>query len=189
MAALYSPGSSFEGSRSSVHVWLPFVHQFEGLADEGTCVIQGSSWWHPIGMGCHNVGDGSTVLEMVAQGWGWPHRFGGDGEDVLRSPCVTTLSWASFGSVDVRSSRVSSSLFEGCGVEEGRERVAQCQGMTYATPHSARTTPVKTAQWRAVRTVPRPDSQAVSRDRRGGDFPFDLGVCGMSRYLMLRLGE
>jgi hypothetical protein len=57
------------------------------------------------------------------------------------SPRITALSWASVGLVGVRSSRASLSPFEGCGVEEGRERVAQCRRMTLATPHSTRTTP------------------------------------------------
>jgi hypothetical protein len=78
---------------------------------------------------------------LSAQRWGWPHRVGGDGEDVLCSHRVTALSWASVGSVGVCSSRASSSLFEGCDMEEGWERVAQCHEMTPATPHSTRTTP------------------------------------------------
>jgi hypothetical protein len=35
------------------------------------------------------------------------------------------------------------------------------------------------AQWRTVRTVPGPDSQAVSGDRRGMDSPFDPGARGV----------
>jgi hypothetical protein len=79
--------------------------------------------------------------------------------------------------------------FEGCGVEEGRERVAQYQGMMPATTHSTRTMSVMAAQRRAVRTVSRPDSQAASGDRRGGDLPFDPGARGVSGHLMLRSGE
>jgi hypothetical protein len=66
------------------------------------------------------------VLGMAAQRRGWPHRVGDDGGDVLRPPCVTAPSWTGAGLVIVRSSRASLSLFEGCGVEEGRERVTQC---------------------------------------------------------------
>jgi hypothetical protein len=108
---------------------------------------------------------------------------------VLFSPCVTALSWASVGSVGVRSSRVLSSLFEGCGVEEERAWVAQCQGMTPATLHSTRTTSVMTAQRRAVRTALGHDSKAASGDRRGGDSLFDPGARGVSGHLMLRSGE
>jgi hypothetical protein len=71
-------------------------------------------------------------------------------------------------------------------VEEGQERVAQCQGMTPATPHSTRTAPGMAAQWRAICTTPGPDSQAASGDRRGEDSPFDPGARGVSGHLMLR---
>jgi hypothetical protein len=73
-------------------------------------------------------------------------------------------------------------------VEEGRERVAQCWGMTLATPHSTRTAPGMAAQWQVVRTAPGPNSQAASGDRHGEDSPFDPDVCGMSGHLMLRSG-
>jgi hypothetical protein len=74
-------------------------------------------------------------------------------------------------------------------MEEGREWVAQRQGMMHATPHSTRTASVMAAQWRVVRITSRSDSQAVSEDRRGGDFPFDPGAHGVSGHLMLRSGE
>jgi hypothetical protein len=38
------------------------------------------------------------------------------------------------------------------------------------------------------RTVPGPDSQVASGDRRGEDSPFDPGACGMSGHLMLWSG-
>jgi hypothetical protein len=61
---------------------------------------------------------------LSTQRWGWPHRVRDNGEDVLRSPYITALSWASVGLMGIRSSRVSSSFFEWCGMEEGREQVA-----------------------------------------------------------------
>jgi hypothetical protein len=60
---------------------------------------------------------------------------------VLRSPGVTASSQMGVGLVAVRSSRASLSLFEGCGVEEGRERVAQYWGMTPAISHITCTAP------------------------------------------------
>jgi hypothetical protein len=75
----------------------------------------------------------------------------------------------------VRSLRVLPSPFEGCGVEEGWERVAQCHVMTSATPHSAR-------------TAPGLDSWALSRIRYGGDSPFDPHARDVSGHLMLWLG-
>jgi hypothetical protein len=125
----------------------------------------------PIGTGIQSTGDGSTTPRMVAQGWGWPHRAGGDGGNMPRSPHITTPSWASVKSAAVRSSRVLPSLFDGRGVEEGRERVSQCRGMTPATPHNTRTVSGMVAQWRAIRTAPGPDSQAASKHlmlRSGG---------------------
>jgi hypothetical protein len=136
---------------------------------------------------------GGTSLEqdtkapgMVAQGWGWTHKAGCDRGNVLRLPRVTTPSWAVVRSAAVRSSRVLPSLFERCDMEEGRERVAQCQGMTPATPHSTRTAPGMATQWRAICTTSGSDSHAASRDRRGEDSPFDPGARGVSGHLMLR---
>jgi hypothetical protein len=90
-----------------------------------------------------------TAPGMASQRPRWQHRAGGDGGDVLRSPCVTTPSWAIARSAVVRPLRVSPNPFEGRGVEEGRERVAQCRGVTPAIPHSAgdgSTTAVLSAQ-------------------------------------------
>jgi hypothetical protein len=67
------------------------------------------------------------VPEFVAQRWAWPHRTGGgggDGEDVLHRPYVTTPSWAGAELVAVHLSRVPPSSFEGCDVEEVQEWVA-----------------------------------------------------------------
>jgi hypothetical protein len=74
---------------------------------------------------------------MAAQDQG----CGGGGEDALRRPYVTVSSWAGAELVVVRLSRVPSSSFEGCDVEEVREWVAQCYGMTLAIPHSTCTEP------------------------------------------------
>jgi hypothetical protein len=74
-------------------------------------------------------------------------------------------------------------------VEEGRERVAQCQGMTPATPHSTRTALVMAAQRWAICTTPGSDSQAASEGRCGGDSLFDTSTRDMSGHLMLRSGE
>jgi hypothetical protein len=60
---------------------------------------------------------------------------------VLYHPRITALSWAVAGLVTVHISRVSPSSFEGCDVEEVREWVTQCYGMTLAIPHSTRTAP------------------------------------------------
>jgi hypothetical protein len=49
---------------------------------------------------------------------------------VLRSSRVMVPSWSGAGLTTIRSSRVSPSPFEGLGVEEGREQVAQCFAMT-----------------------------------------------------------
>jgi hypothetical protein len=183
----------FDGVLTLAGVVTSFVFtregSFEGLANGGVCATQGLAWRCPIGTGLYSTGDGSTMPGMVAQGWGWMHRVGGDREDVLCSPHITTLSWASIGSVGVHSTRASSSLFEGCNTEEGRERVAQCQKMSPTTPHNTRIMPVMAAQQRAVRTAPVPDSQAASGDQRGGDSLFDPGARGVSGNLMLRSGE
>jgi rRNA maturation endonuclease Nob1 len=48
--------------------------------------------------------------------------------------------------VAVRLSRVSSSSFKGLNVEEVREWVAQCHGMTLAFPHNTRTASGMAAQ-------------------------------------------
>jgi hypothetical protein len=58
---------------------------------------------------------------------------------VLHHPRVTTLSWVGIGLMAVCLSRVSSSSFVGCDVEEVRELVAQCYGMKLAIPHNTRT--------------------------------------------------
>jgi hypothetical protein len=102
---------------------------------------------------------------------------------------ITTLSWATVGSMDVHSSRAPSSLFEGCSAEEGRERVTECKGLAPTTPHSTRTAPVMAAQRWAIHTVSGRDSQAASGDRRGGDSLFDPGARGVSGHFMLRSGE
>jgi hypothetical protein len=60
---------------------------------------------------------------------------------VLHHPRITALSWAGVELMVVRLSRVSSSSFEGCDVEEVWEWVAQCYRMTLAIPHSTRTAP------------------------------------------------
>jgi hypothetical protein len=121
---------------TGTHVWLPFVHQFEGLADGRAWAAQWLAWRRPVSTGPHSVGDGPTVPGMDAQRRGWPHQVGGDREDVLCLPRVTAPLWMGARLVVVCSSRASLSLFEGCDVEEGRERVAKCQGMTLAIPHS-----------------------------------------------------
>jgi hypothetical protein len=58
---------------------------------------------------------------------------------VLRSPCITASSWLGAGLVAAHLSRALSSPLEGCGVEEGQEQAAQCQGMTPTIRHSTRT--------------------------------------------------
>jgi hypothetical protein len=95
----------FEGGLAGVR--LLFIHYFEGLADGGVWAAQGSAWRRPIGTSSHNAGGGFTAFGNVAQGRGWPRRAGGDGGDVLRSPCVTAPSWAIARSAAVRLSRVS----------------------------------------------------------------------------------
>jgi hypothetical protein len=90
---------------------------------------------------------------------------------VLRSSCVMTLSWAGTELVVVCISRVSLSLFEGCGMEEGPKWVVQSHGVTPAILHSTRTAPGVAGQWQVGRTAPGSDSQAVSGDRRGSDSP------------------
>jgi hypothetical protein len=72
----------------------------------------------------HSIQDGGTGPGLAAQGQGWSHRAGGDGGDVVRSPCVKSSSWAIVGSAAICLSRVLPDPFEGCGVEEGRGRVA-----------------------------------------------------------------
>jgi hypothetical protein len=123
------------------HVWLSSVHRFEGLAGGRAWAAQGLAWLCPIRTSPHSIGDGSTALGMAVQGWRWPHRVGGDGRDALRSSCVTAPSRSGIRSVVVCLSRVSPDSFEGCGVEEGQEQVAQRLGMTPASPHSERTVP------------------------------------------------
>jgi hypothetical protein len=59
------------------------------------------------------------VPGMVAQWRGWPHKAGGDWGDPPHRPYVTASSP------------------EGGDMEEVREWVAQCDGMTPAFPHSA----------------------------------------------------
>jgi hypothetical protein len=71
----------------------------------------------------------------------------------------------------VRLSRALLSLFEGCGVEEGREWVVQRHRVTPAIPHSTRTASGMAGQWRVGRTASGSDSQAVSGDCRGRDSP------------------
>jgi hypothetical protein len=90
---------------------------------------------------------------------------------VLRSPCVMAQSRTGTRLVAICSSRALLSLFEECDMEEGRERAAQCQGMTSAIPHSTCTASGIAAQRWVVRTVPRSDSRVVSGDRRGRDSP------------------
>jgi hypothetical protein len=94
-----------------------------------------------------------------------------DGGDAPRQPYITAPSWASAESVVVPLSRVSSSSFKGLDVEEVRERVAQCHGVTLTFPHSTRTTSGMAAQCGFGRTTTGSDSQAVSEDRHGGDSP------------------
>jgi hypothetical protein len=108
---------------------------------------------------------------------------------MFRLPCVTAPSWVSVRLAVVHSSRVFPSPFEGCGVEEGRERVAQCRGMTPATPHSTRTVSGMATQLQAVRTASGPEFQAVLGDRRGEDSSFDPGARGVSGHIMLQSGR
>jgi hypothetical protein len=58
----------------------------------GACAVQGPAWRCPIGVELHKAEDGSIMPRMVAQGWGWPHRAGGDGGIMLCVPRVTTSS-------------------------------------------------------------------------------------------------
>jgi hypothetical protein len=124
----------FEGGSAGAYVWSSSVSRLEGLTDEGTNAEQDQTWWRPIRTEPHSTGDGSKALGMGLQHPGWPHRVGGG--DVLHSPYVTKSSQTSAMSVAVHLSRVSLPLFEGCDMEEGREWVPQCQGMTPAIPHS-----------------------------------------------------
>jgi hypothetical protein len=96
-------------------------------------------WQRPVGLDSHCAGADPVVLGMVAQWRGWPHRTGGDREDLLHRPYVTASSWAGVELVVVPLSRVPSSSFEGRDMEEVREWAAQCHGMTPAFPHSTRT--------------------------------------------------
>jgi hypothetical protein len=79
--------------------------------------------------------------------------------------------------------------FEGLDVEEGREQVAQCLGMTLASPHSELAVPGMVAQRRTGRTVPWLDSRAASGDRHGEDSPFNHGARRVTGKLMLLSGE
>jgi hypothetical protein len=140
-------------------------------------------------MAPHSVGDGSTTSRMAAQGRGWPHKVEGDGGDVFRSSCITALSWAGVSSASVHSSRVFLSPFEGCVVEEGWERVAQCQEMIPAIPHN----PLYSAG--DGRTMVGSSNSAritfpggVRRSSWRG-FTFDLGTRSVSEHLMSRSGE
>jgi hypothetical protein len=74
----------------------------------------------------HLVTSDERTLQKVTEGTCFAHPAS------WRRPGWT----ASVRSTVVRSSRASPSPFEGCGVEEGREQVAQCCGMTLATPHN-----------------------------------------------------
>jgi hypothetical protein len=115
-----------------------------------------------------------TASGMAPQrlGWGYSARDGRTGSEVTEEMCSAGFTSRrrprrGAGSVVVHLSRASLSLFEGCGVEEGREWAAQCQGMTPAISHSTRTAPWM--EWRVARTASGPDSQAVSVNQRGGD--------------------
>jgi hypothetical protein len=137
-------GGGFEGGFAGARVWLLFIHRFEGL-------LMGEFGLHRGRRGGVPSEQAPTAPGMASQRPRWQHRAGGDGGDVLRSPCVTTPSWAIARSAVVRPLRVSPNPFEGRGVEEGRERVAQCRGVTPAIPHSAgdgSTTAVLSAQRR-----------------------------------------
>jgi hypothetical protein len=79
MAALYSPGSGFEGSAASACAWSQPVCQFDGLADGGARAVQDSAWWRSIRTEPHNTRDGSIAPGMGPQRPGWPHRIGEDG--------------------------------------------------------------------------------------------------------------
>jgi hypothetical protein len=93
---MYLSRGDFEGGPAGARVWSSSVHRFEGLADEGAWVAQRPAWRRPVSKGPHGVWDGSTVLGVESQRLGWPHRVGGDGGDVLRPPCVTTLLTVKF---------------------------------------------------------------------------------------------
>jgi hypothetical protein len=103
-------------------------------------------WRRPVGLDSHCAGADPAVLGMVAQWRGWPHRTRGDREDLLRRPYVRASSLAGTELVVIPLSRVPSSSFEGCDMEEVREWAAQCHGMTLAFPHSTCTMPGMAAQ-------------------------------------------
>jgi hypothetical protein len=159
----------FEGGCAGVLAWSLSVRQLEGLADGGLGVVQRSVWWCPVDSGSHVVGDGPAVPGMVAQWQGWPHRAGGDGGDALHHPHVTTSSWTGARLMVVCLSRVSPSCFEGCGMEEGREWVAQCHGVTSATPYNTGTALGMATQRRVGRTTPGSNSEVVSGGWHSGD--------------------
>jgi hypothetical protein len=104
---------------------------------------------------------------------------------VLRSPCITAPSWTGAGLMAVCSSRVLLFLFEGCGMEEGRERVAQRWGITPAIPHSAGDDCIVAG---CSNSVGAGFPSCVSRSTWRG-CAFDPGAHGVSEHLMSRPGE
>jgi hypothetical protein len=132
------------GLISRAVVWVPLVRllcvrQLEGWADGGLEVTQRRTWRRLVVLGPHSTGDGATVLGMVAQRRGWPHRADGDGGDVPHWSNVAALSRASARQAFITFSRVPLSSFEGAACRSygsGRHSVTE---LAPASPHSSST--------------------------------------------------
>jgi hypothetical protein len=96
---------------------------------------------------------GSTPPSVAPQCQGWPHRGGGDGKNMLRSPRVTAPSWLCTRSSFLRLLRVFPYPLKGRRMGVGCIVCGNDPGHSSQHLHSARTVIRKMAQGRYDRTV------------------------------------